>query len=86
MEKFKQWSQVFETMPVPAQIFVGCFLLAFSAASIYSRINLNLGAKTFPGIHPDVLRKDWRHILVYSGVPTLLFLGFVALLLTYHFG
>ena len=56
MEKFKQLSQVFATMPLAAQIFVGALLFAFAAASVYSRINLEFGSKTFSGVSEVTLR------------------------------
>ena len=84
MEKIVQLSRVFETMPIAAQIFVGLVLVGFAGASIYSRINLDFGAKTFSGIPREQLRTNKAHIACYTGIPVLLALSFLLLLVVHH--
>lgn len=84
MDRWKNLSLVFDTMPVPAQIFVGLFLLAFACASLYARLNLKFGAAVFPGYPPEKLRTDKLHIIAYTGIPVFLALFFFGLLATYH--
>lgn len=84
MEKWTNLSLVFETMPVPAQVFVGMFLLFFAGASLYARINTKFGATVFPGFPEERLRTDKLHILAYTGIPVFLALFFFSLLATYH--
>ncbi|MDF1657389.1 MAG: hypothetical protein P1U58_07240 [Verrucomicrobiales bacterium] len=84
MERWTNLSLVFDTMPVPAQIFVGLFLLAFAGASLYARLNLKFGATVFPGFPPEKLRTDKLHIIAYTGIPVFLAVFFFSLLVTYH--
>ncbi|MDF2378285.1 MAG: hypothetical protein P1U81_18755 [Verrucomicrobiales bacterium] len=84
MDRWKNLSLVFDTMPVPAQIFVGLFLLAFAGASLYARLNVKFGAAVFPGFPPERLRTDKLHIIAYTGIPVFLALFFFGLLATYH--
>ncbi|MAS92132.1 MAG: hypothetical protein CMO55_02955 [Verrucomicrobiales bacterium] len=85
MEKFKAFTlEVFEVMPIYAQIFVGAIIFAFAAASVYSRINLNFGAKTFSGIPREQLRTNVGHILVYTGIPVVLAIAFFTMVAIYY--
>lgn len=84
MQKWTNLSLVFDTMPLPAQIFVGLFLLAFAGASLYARISPAFGATVFPGFPPERLRTDKLHIIAYTGIPVFLAVFFFALLATYH--
>lgn len=84
MRQLRQLSQLLESMPVWAQILVAVFLTAYAIASIYGRVNIAVGRHVFSKIPPEEIRTNTGHIIQYTVIPVIVWVGFLVLLASHH--
>ncbi len=82
MRALEQLSRLYDSMPIWLRVVVGLFLVGFSFASVYGRIDTRFGRSLFSRIPESEIRSDVGHILGYTVVPVLVTLGFAALVIT----
>ena len=84
MPQLRQLTQLLDSMPLWVQVLIAAFLTVFSLISIYGRINLAFGKRVFSRIEPEEIRSNVGHIIEYTVVPVIVWIGFLVLLATHH--
>ena len=74
-----------ESMPIWAQIAIAAFLVSYSAWSVYCRINVEYGARTFSRVAPGKVRTDIGHMIKYTIIPVIVTVWFLWALYSIHF-
>ena len=57
------------------------FLIVYSIASVYGRLNVDFGSKIFSKVPKEEIRTNTAHIVRYTVGPVIAMIGYVALLL-----
>ncbi|MCB1033223.1 MAG: hypothetical protein KDD47_05255 [Acidobacteria bacterium] len=82
MRFLRQLGEIVHNLPLWGQVLLGLALVAFSAASVYGRINTGFGAKVFSKIPEEEIRTNTFHIIWYTVVPVLATIYFFVLVLS----
>jgi hypothetical protein len=84
VRQLRRLNQLLESMPVWAQILVAVFLTAFAVATIYGRIDPAIGRRLFSRIPTEEIRTNVGHIIQYTVIPVIVWIGFLVLLASHH--
>lgn len=81
MRTLRQLEALVGQLPVWGQILLAAFLVLFSVASVYGRINPRFGAKVFSRIPEDQIQTNVFHIVWYTVFPVVATLLLLTVLL-----
>lgn len=81
MRRFRQLTQMLDSLPEWARVGIAVVLVAYSFAAIYGRINLDFGARAFSKIPREEIRSNVAHIVSYTVIPVAATIVYLALLI-----
>ena len=81
MRLLYQLENMVHQWPLWAQLGAGAFLVVYSVASVYGRINPRFGIKIFSRVPEAEIRTNKGHIISYTVVPVIVTVGYALILL-----
>lgn len=84
MKMLRQLDAMLGDMPPWVQFAIATFLTAYAIASVYGRFNVSFGKRIFSKIPQEEIQSNVGHIISYTVVPCIVWLGFLGLLAIRH--
>ena len=81
MRQLRQLAELMDKIPTWGHLLISVFLVAYTAASIYGRVNTQFGAKIFSHLPESDIRSNTGHIFQYTIVPLIVTIGYFILLM-----